>query len=127
MTGCDAPVVGVPRSAPRRIGTARRALHELWLLPRNAAIGFMLGYRRVISPLYGQVCRYYPSCSRYALESFQRQGFVAGAVLTVWRLLRCNPFTRGGIDDPPERERPNFIINSRGFVRPEPRSEHRKA
>ena len=59
------------------------ALEELWLAPRNLAIAFMLGYRRVISPLYGQVCRYYPSCSRYALEAFQRQGFVAGTVLTL--------------------------------------------
>lgn len=96
---------------------------ELWLLPRNAAIAFMLGYRRVISPLYGEVCRYYPSCSRYALESFQRQGFVPGTVLTVWRLLRCNPFSRGGVDDAPQRRHPNFVINSRGFVRP----NHRKA
>lgn len=108
----DRPVLAVPV-----------ILQELWLLPRNVAIALMLGYRRVISPMYGQVCRYYPSCSRYALEAFQRQGFVAGFVLTAWRLLRCNPFTRGGIDDAPERHAPNFITNSRGFVRP----SHRKA
>lgn len=91
---------------------------ELWLAPRNLAIAFMLAYRRTISPLYGQVCRYYPSCSRYALEAFQRQGLVAGIALTVWRLLRCNPWTSGGIDDAPERRSPRFPINSRGFVRP---------
>lgn len=100
-----------------------RLVQELWLAPRNLAIAFMLGYRRTISPLYGQVCRYYPSCSRYAVEAFQRQGLVLGTGLTIWRLLRCNPFTRGGVDDAPERKHPNFVINSRGFVRP----EHRKA
>lgn len=91
---------------------------ELWLLPRNAAITIMQVYRRLISPLYGQVCRYYPSCSRYALEAFQQRGFIAGAALTAWRLLRCNPFTRGGIDDVPPMRRPRFVTNSRGFVRP---------
>ena len=105
-----------PLSRAGRI--VRGVLLELWLLPRNAAIAFMLGYRRVISPLYGQVCRYYPSCSRYALEAFQRQGFVAGIALTVWRLLRCNPFSHGGVDDAPERRRPSFSANARGFVRP---------
>ncbi len=98
-----------------------RIAQEIWLLPRNAAITFMHGYRRVISPLYGQVCRYYPSCSRYALEAFQRQGFVVGVALTLWRLARCNPFSAGGIDDAPERAHPSFPINARGFVRPSTR------
>ncbi|XPP27908.1 MAG: membrane protein insertion efficiency factor YidD [Leucobacter sp.] len=108
---------------PERTGVpldvrAPRLLQELWLLPRNAAIAVMLLYRRVISPLYGQVCRYYPSCSRYAVEAFQRQGFLAGVALTAWRLLRCNPLSRGGVDDAPARRHPSFVINSRGFVRP---------
>ncbi|WP_427870083.1 membrane protein insertion efficiency factor YidD [Leucobacter luti] len=96
----------------------RRILWELWLLPRNAALAFMHGYRRVISPLYGQVCRYYPSCSRYAVEALQMRGFLIGAALSAWRLLRCNPFSPGGIDDVPARPNPNFVINTRGFVRP---------
>lgn len=98
-----------------------RLAQELWLLPRNASIGFMLFYRRLISPLYGEVCRYYPSCSRYALEVFQRQGFALGVLLAVWRLLRCNPFSPGGVNDAPEREHPRFPINARGFVRPNKR------
>lgn len=91
---------------------------ELWLLPRNLAIAIMHGYRRVVSPLYGQVCRYYPSCSRYSLEVYQQCGFSVGLVLTIWRLMRCNPFSPGGIDDAPARLRQNFVINTRGFVRP---------
>ncbi|WP_244301316.1 membrane protein insertion efficiency factor YidD [Leucobacter insecticola] len=78
----------------------------------------MQGYRRIISPLYGEVCRYYPSCSRYSLEAYQQRGFVAGLVLTVWRLLRCNPFSSGGIDDVPPGLRSYLVINSRGFIRP---------
>nr|WP_277872946.1 membrane protein insertion efficiency factor YidD [Leucobacter luti] len=91
---------------------------ELWFGPRNAAIAIMHTYRKLISPLYGQVCRYYPSCSRYAVEAYQLRGFVVGTALTGWRLLRCNPFTPGGIDDVPARKQQNFVINSRGFVRP---------
>lgn len=92
--------------------------YELWLLPRNTAIAIMHAYRKLISPLYGEVCKYYPSCSRYAMEAFQRQGFLAGIALTAWRLLRCNPFSSGGIDDAPERRHPRFVIHSSGFVRP---------
>lgn len=98
-------------------------LSSIYYLPRNAMIAFMLGYRKVISPLYGEVCRYYPSCSRYSLEAYQQRGFVVGVALTVWRLLRCNPFSGGGIDDVPAAAHPRFTISSRGFVR----SSHRKA
>ncbi len=91
---------------------------ELWLLPRNAAIGIMKLYRRVISPLYGDVCRYYPSCSRYSMEAYQQRGFLVGLGLTIWRLLRCNPFSAGGIDDVPQRSAMNFDIHPSGFVRP---------
>ncbi|UOQ57066.1 membrane protein insertion efficiency factor YidD [Leucobacter allii] len=95
-----------------------RLLLEIWLLPRNLAIAAMQLYRRIVSPLYGQVCRYYPSCSRYALEAYQLRGFLVGIALTAWRLLRCNPFSAGGVDDVPPPRRPKFVINSRGFVRP---------
>lgn len=93
-------------------------LLEVWLLPRNLAIAFMHAYRRVVSPLYGEVCRYYPSCSRYALEAYQQRGFLVGVVLTTWRLLRCNPFSSGGINDVQPALRRYLVINSRGFVRP---------
>lgn len=91
---------------------------EVWLLPRNAAIAIMKLYRRLISPLYGDVCRYYPSCSRYSMEAYQQRGFFLGLPLTVWRLLRCNPFSGGGIDDVPPAQGTTYVINSHGFVRP---------
>ena len=61
-------------------------------------IGFVLIWRKLISPLYGDVCRYYPSCSTYGLGSLQNHGLLRGAPLTVWRILRCNPWSLGGVD-----------------------------
>ena len=58
-------------------------------------------YRRLISPLYGQVCRYYPSCSAYALEAVERHGAARGSWLTVRRLGRCHPWAEGGVDHVP--------------------------
>jgi putative membrane protein insertion efficiency factor len=67
-----------------------------WIL-----IGLLKAYRLLISPLYGQVCRYHPSCSAYALESVQRHGAVRGSWLAVRRLARCHPWALGGLDPVP--------------------------
>lgn len=74
-------------------------LKTLLLVPRNLAIALLKVYRRVISPLYGDVCRYYPSCSTYGLGQLQQRGLVVGSVLTGWRILRCNPWSAGGVDE----------------------------
>lgn len=59
----------------------------------------ILFYQRFISPLLGQgKCRYQPTCSSYSLQAFQHYRFTTALVLSVWRILRCNPFTRGGKD-----------------------------
>ena len=63
----------------------------LFLLPVRA-------YRRLVSPLLPQRCRYYPTCSHYAADAVERYGVMRGSVLAVWRLLRCNPWSAGGID-----------------------------
>ena len=55
-------------------------------------------YRRVISPLLPARCRYYPSCSQYAVEAVREYGAVRGFVLAAWRVLRCNPLSSGGFD-----------------------------
>lgn len=62
------------------------------------------GYQTLISPLLPQSCKYYPSCSHYALEAVNQYGVLRGVVLAAWRLLRCNPFSMGGYD-PVERQR----------------------
>ena len=93
-------------------------LVALWLLPRNAGIALLRLYRAVVSPLYGDVCRYHPSCSRYALEAVQQNGLLVGGVLAAVRIVRCNPWARGGVDDPPQRLRSIYRITTHGFVRP---------
>jgi uncharacterized protein len=98
-----------------------RALEFVWLLPRNLCVLILRAYRAVISPLYGDVCRYYPSCSAYALGAIQQHGVVKGVALGTWRIARCHPWAKGGIDDVPER-RPSsraaarYQITRFGFV-----------
>ena len=62
------------------------------------------GYQKLISPMLGQHCKYHPSCSAYAVQAIQRFGILRGLVLAGWRLLRCNPWSRGGYD-PVEEQR----------------------
>ncbi|MGG5172394.1 membrane protein insertion efficiency factor YidD [Pseudarthrobacter sp. J1738] len=77
----------------------------IWNLPRNILIGLLKGYRKVISPLYGQVCRFFPSCSAYALEAVTVHGAVKGSWLAVKRLLKCHPWNDGGVDHVPAGHR----------------------
>jgi putative membrane protein insertion efficiency factor len=67
------------------------ALRGLAVLPIRA-------YQRLISPAFADRCRYYPSCSEYAVQAVRRFGILRGLVLAGWRLLRCNPWSRGGFD-----------------------------
>ena len=90
---------------------------QMLLAPRNALIGVLLAYRRVISPLYGEVCRYYPSCSLYTMRAIANNGALWGIGLGLVRIVRCNPFAKGGIDDPPERLKERYEITPVGFVR----------
>lgn len=62
-------------------------------------------YRKIVSPIYGDVCRYFPSCSAYGLEAVTVHGAIKGIGLTIWRVLRCNPFSHGGIDYVPDGRR----------------------
>jgi putative membrane protein insertion efficiency factor len=55
-------------------------------------------YQRIISPALPQRCRYYPSCSEYAVDAIRSYGILRGSVLAAWRLLRCNPLSDGGLD-----------------------------
>jgi uncharacterized protein len=55
-------------------------------------------YQRWISPAIPARCRYYPTCSQYAVQAIRRYGVLRGLVLAGWRLLRCNPWSDGGVD-----------------------------
>jgi putative membrane protein insertion efficiency factor len=68
---------------------------------RSAATTILKFYKGLVSPLFLPACRYVPTCSEYAAEAVACHGFWHGAVLAVWRVLRCNPFARGGYDPVP--------------------------
>ncbi len=65
---------------------------------RSLAVAPIRAYQRLLSPALGARCKYYPSCSQYAVQAIQRFGILRGLVLAGWRLLRCNPWSHGGVD-----------------------------
>jgi putative membrane protein insertion efficiency factor len=71
---------------------------------RFVLVWLLRGYRLVISPLYGQVCRYHPSCSAYALQAVETHGALRGSWLAIRRLARCHPWAAGGYDPVPPRK-----------------------
>lgn len=88
------------------------------LIPRNLGILLLTGYRATISKMYGDVCRYFPSCSAYAVAAVQQHGLVRGSGMAIARIARCHPWAAGGEDD--VRAHPNFRydLTPRGFVVP---------
>lgn len=66
-------------------------------------IAAIRGYRKLISPLKMPCCRFTPTCSEYAIEALQTYGAFKGTMLSLWRILRCNPFCRGGYDPVPPK------------------------
>ncbi len=65
---------------------------------RQAVVAGIVGYQRLISPLIGQNCRFYPSCSQYAKEAVLKHGVLRGVQLAARRIVRCNPWNPGGVD-----------------------------
>jgi len=88
-------VSGRLRSAVWRLGAPAR-----WLL-----IALILAYRVLLSGWLGGQCRFYPSCSHYAEEAVRTHGALKGSMLAAWRIARCGPFTKGGVDPVPDRRR----------------------
>ena len=62
------------------------------------ALGLLRLYKRWISPAFPPSCRYVPTCSEYAMEAIERYGAWRGGMMAAWRVLRCHPFARGGLD-----------------------------
>lgn len=71
-------------------------------LPKLILIGFVKGYQYLISPMLGSNCRFYPTCSSYMIEAIEKHGAVKGIYLGVKRLLRCHPYSEGGVDLVPD-------------------------
>ena len=82
-----------PQALPARLASA---LTEVLLVPVHL-------YRRLISPSQPQRCKYYPSCSAYAVQALRELGIVRGTVVAAWRLARCNPWSHGGVDELSDR------------------------
>lgn len=80
------------RRSLRRLADAPLALTQALLLAP------MVFYRRLVSPLLPSRCRYHPTCSAYAIEAIRQVGPVRGTILAAWRVLRCNPYSLGGVD-----------------------------
>jgi putative membrane protein insertion efficiency factor len=81
------------------------ALHLIVSLPARGLLLLLKGYQRFISPMRPPTCRFYPSCSQYAVIAVGRHGVLYGTWLAARRLLRCHPWNPGGIDDvPPARD-----------------------
>lgn len=72
----------------------------LYHLPRTLAVEAVRFYQRGISPLLGARCKYYPSCSQYYIEAVQKYGVISGTLRGICRIIRCNPWSRGGYDPP---------------------------
>ena len=70
-------------------------------------IGLIRVYQIFMSPMLGQRCKYYPSCSNYAIGAIREHGPIKGIGLGAWRILRCNPFSNGGYDPVPPRRHPH--------------------
>lgn len=90
-----------PGQAPRT--GVHRVLSWIGWPIRSLLLGLIWVYRHTISPMLPPTCRYHPSCSAYGFQALQVHGAAKGTALTAWRVLRCNPFTPGGLDPVPER------------------------
>ncbi|MFA6636274.1 MAG: membrane protein insertion efficiency factor YidD [Candidatus Omnitrophota bacterium] len=83
--------------------TEKKAFHKIAENIKKAAIWMLRTYKKAISPLLGSSCRFVPSCSQYAKESLEEYGLFLGTPKALWRILRCNPFSRGGYDPVPRK------------------------
>jgi putative membrane protein insertion efficiency factor len=88
--------------ACRNIANAASACNGKTSIAVWTAVMLIRIYQKAISPYLPNSCRFYPSCSHYAVEAFRKRGFWMGGILTLWRLLRCQPFARCGYDPVPE-------------------------
>jgi putative membrane protein insertion efficiency factor len=85
-----------------------RLRRTLWILgwpARQALLALVLAYRVTFGRVTAGRCRFYPSCSEYALRAIRDSGAVRGLALAAWRVARCSPLSSGGVDHPPARRR----------------------
>jgi putative membrane protein insertion efficiency factor len=86
------------------VNAVRRAIWAAGAPVRGGLVGLIRAYQLTLSSSLGGQCRFYPSCSHYAEEAIRIHGAVRGTLMAVWRVLRCGPFTSGGVDPVPARK-----------------------
>jgi putative membrane protein insertion efficiency factor len=96
----------------------RSVLRALGAPSRWALLGAIAGYRVTLSGWLGGQCRFYPSCSTYASEAIHMHGAARGSALAVWRILRCNPFGRGGVEHVPRAHAYEAVVRDRAEAGP---------
>ncbi len=89
----------------RVLSTAGRGLGAVAHVLSTALIALIRVYQYALSPMLGQRCKFYPSCSNYAIDALRVHGPLKGSALAAWRILRCNPFSNGGVDFVPPKNR----------------------
>ena len=67
-------------------------------IPKTVVLLLLRGYKWAVSPMFSPACRYVPSCSEYAMEAIDRYGVTRGGLMAIWRVLRCHPLAKGGLD-----------------------------
>ena len=73
-------------------------IKKIFKLPRKILISLIRGYQLCISPRLGKHCKYYPTCSEYTRQAVDKYGIIKGSLLGIIRILKCNPFSKGGVD-----------------------------
>lgn len=79
---------------------------------KKILIAIIKGYQKYISPMRVYKCPYYPTCSSYGLEAVETYGALKGGLMALWRILRCNPFSKGGYDPVPEPKKKQKKVKS---------------
>lgn len=80
---------------------------------KKITIAIIKLYQKYLSPIKGRKCPYLPTCSNYGLEAVEKYGAVRGGLMAFWRILRCNPFSKGGYDPVPDELKKNSMVKMR--------------
>lgn len=76
----------------------KKIMSKIILFPRKILVGLIRLYQKFISPCIGKHCKYYPTCSEYTRQAVDKYGIIKGSLLGIIRILKCNPFSKGGVD-----------------------------
>lgn len=76
----------------------KKIFKDILLIPRKILVAIIELYQKYISPLMGKHCKYYPTCSEYTRQAVDKYGIIRGSLLGIIRILKCNPFSKGGVD-----------------------------